>query len=357
MTEMTDWGASNRQDLYEFWLCDPFTMEETDALDVDASKSSISWDIDSDHIYSGTIAAMQPVTKDRLIRVRHTVKVGKDSRTDTIATMFVQSAPVKALYGSESRSAECYSTLLRLTNDKLDSDFSRPAGYNVVRAIRDLVEVVGGMVAVSDANDEFNSREFGKPIWFELGDNRMDVVRTIASWIDCEIGCDGDGTVTLSPAISPEDKPVAYRFVAGRNCVYVPGVESDDMGSDAANKVVAYYTDGTDTDRVVVELGEDSEFSFARCGRYQTDILEINSKCTHDALERKAKAHLFERSGERKFYIIKHVSIPGLKVGDVVEYENNSDFAEPVKDRCVIAQMDMESLSPGAMCATKIMTF
>ena len=357
MTGMTDWGASNRKDRFEFWLCDPFTLDEIERLDVDASKSSISWDMDSDPIYSGTIAAMQPVTRDRLIRVRHTVKVGKVSRTDTIATMFVQNAPVKALYGSESRSATCYSTLLRLTNDKLDSDFSRPAGYNVVQAIRDLVESVGGRVAVSDPNDDFNSREFGKPIWFELEENRMDVVRTIASWIDCEIGCDGDGVVTLSPAISPEDKHVAYRFMAGRNCVYVPGAESDDMGSEAANKIVAYYTDGTDTDRVVVELGEDSEFSFARCGRYQTDFLEINSKCTHDALERKAKAHLFEKSGERKFYIIEHVSIPGLKVGDVVEYENDSDFAEPVKERCVVAQMDMKSLTPGAKCVTKIRTF
>lgn len=368
---MIDWGASNRVDSFEFVLCDPFTLEElAEPIKVNASESSLSWDKDSGNLYSGTIAALTPVTKDRLIKVRHTVEADGEMRTDTLATMFVEAAPVKALYGCEVRSASCYSTLFRLTQDKLDSDFSRPR-YDpdnpddpravVVNAIRDLVEEVGGRLVVADPEAAFTKRTFGKPINFWLGDNRMEVVRTIAKWIDCEIGCDPDGNVTISEVIDPADKPSVYTFEAGRNCTYLPGADVDDNSAALVNKVVGYFSrkkadDGFPlTDRAVVELGDESEFSFARCGRYQTAVIKVDP-CSHETLVRKVKAHLRDNSGERRFYAIQHVSIPGLRVGDVVDYENDTDFAEPVKARCEIAQMDMDSMTPGALCTTKLRT-
>ena len=353
---MTDWGASNRVDSFEFILCDPFTLAELEPVEVSASESALSWDEDSDNLYSGSIAVLEPVSKDRLVRVRHTVNAGAETITETLATMFVHAVSNNALYGRENRGARCYSTLFRFTQDRLASDFHRAKGANVVEAIRDLVEEVGGKLIVSDIEAAFNGRTFGKPIWFELGANRMDVIRTIASWIDCEIGCDPDGNVTISEVVDPADKPSVYTFEAGRNCTYLPGANVEDNRDEIVNRVVAYYTDESGTDRAVVELGEDSAFSYARCGRYQTDIIKLTEPCTHDALDRKAKAHLRDRSGERRFYTIEHVSVPGLRVGDVVDYENDTDFAEPVKARCVVAQMDMRSLAPGAKCITKLKT-
>lgn len=353
---MTDWAASGRVDSFEFILCDPFTLAELEPVEVSASESSLSWDKDSDNLYSGSIAALAPVSKDRLVRVRHTVKVGAETLTETLATMFVYAASNKALYGRESHSARCYSTLFRFTQDKLDSDFSRSKGYNVVQAIRDLVKEVGGRLVITDPEAAFNERTFGKPIWFELGENRMDVIKTIASWIGCEIGCDPDGSVTVSEVVDPADKPSVYTFEAGRNCTYLPGTEVEDNRAEIVNRVVAYCTDEGGTERVVVELGEESPFSFARCGRYQTAVLRFTEPCDAETLRSKAKAYLNENSGERRFYTIQHVSIPGLRVGDVVDYENDTDFAEPVKVRCEVAQMNMRSLTPGALCTTKLRT-
>ena len=353
---MTDWGASNRIDSFEFVLCDPFTLAELEPVEVNASESALSWDIDSDNLYSGSIAALTPVSKDRLLRVRHTVKVGAETTTETLATMFVYAASGSALFGREKHSARCYSTLFRLTQDRLASDFSRAKDTNVVDAIRKLVEEVGGKLSVSDTEAAFVSRKFGKPIWFELGENRMDVIRTIASWIGCEVSCDPDGNVTISETVDPADKQSVYTFEAGRNCTYLPGANVEDNRTDIVNRVVAYCTDESGTERAVVELGEDSAFGFARCGRYQTAVLRFTEQMTSDELHKKASAYLRENSGERRFYTIEHVSIPNLRVGDVVDYENESDFKEPVKERCVVAQMNMRSLSPGAKCTTKLRT-
>ena len=352
---MTDWGASNRVDSFEFILCDPFTLAELEPIEVDAAKSALSWDKDSDNIYFGTISAARPIPKDRLVKVRHTVESDGERRTDTLATMFVQSSSNRALYGRERASARCYSTLFRLTSDRLAADFYHPAGDVIVDAIRELVEEVGGKLSVSNI-DTLAGRRFSELIWFELGENRMDVIRAIAKQIDCTVGCDGDGVVTLAPSMDPADKPTSYTFEAGRNCTYLPGVNVEDNRADIVNRVVAYYTTDDATDRVVVELGDESAFSFSRCGRYQTDILKLTDPCTHEVLEKKARAHLRDRSGERRFYTIEHVSVPGLRVGDVVEYENSTDFAEPLKVRCEVAQMDMRSLVPGAKCTTKLKT-
>ena len=353
---MTDWGASNRVDSFEFILCDPFTLAELEPVEVNASESSLSWDIDSDNRYSGSIAALEPLSKDRLVRVRHTVNVGGETITETLATMFVYGASGNALFGSEKHSTRCYSTLFRLTQDRLDSDFSRPKGGKVVNAIRQLVEEVGGTLIVDDPDLVFSNRTFGRPIWFELDENRFDVVRTIASWIDCEISCDGLGNVILSQTVPDEDKPVSYTFEAGRNCTYLSGVNVEDNRTDIVNRVVAYCTHDGGTNRVSVELGEDSQFSFVRCGRYQRAVIKFTEPMTDEELHKKALAHLHDNSGERKFYTIEHVSIPGLKVGDVVDYENNTDFAEPVKARCIVAQINMRSLTPGAKCTTKLKT-
>ena len=353
---MTDWGASNRVDSFEFILCDPFTLAELKPVEVSASESALSWDKDSDNIYSGSIAALEPLSKDRLVRVRHTVNADGETITETLATMFVHTATNKALFGREIHTARCYSTLFRLTQDRLASDFSRPKGGNVVDAIRQLVEEVGGKLLVSDQDNRFSNRTFGRSIWFELGENRFDVVRTIASWIGCEISCDPDGNVTLSEAVDPVDKPIVYTFEAGRNCVYLPGANVEDNRADTVNRVVAYCTDESGTERAVVELGEESAFGYARCGRYQTAVLRFTEPMTDEELRSKAKAYLRDNSGERRFYTIEHLSIPGLKVGDVVDYENNTDFAEPVKARCIVAQMNMRSITPGAKCTTKLKT-
>jgi hypothetical protein len=355
---MTDWGASNRKDEYQFFLCDPFTMSEEGEVAADAASSSLSWDMGSETVYSGTIALLEDVGRDKLIRVKRTVSTPMETVTETVATMFVRDVSKNALYGMEVITANCFSTLYRLTEDKLPSDFHRSKNdKTVVEAVKALVEGVGGKLVVDEGVD--TAKKFGRNIWFTLGDSRYMAASTIASWIGCKLTCDGNGNVVMSPKERPDTAPVKFDFEAGRNCVYVPGV-GDDMGQvGTANRVVAYFTrkkaddDFPLSDRVVVELGDECEFSYARCGRYQTAILKVDP-CSHADLEKQADDHLMEKSGEVRHYTIEHVSIPGLTVGDVVTYRNDTDFKAPVFARCQIEQMDVGSLSHASMCKTKL---
>ena len=361
---MTDWGRSNRTDRFEFCLCDPFSLNETGVVEADPSASSLTWGYYTDNLYSGTVtlANENPIKleKDRLVRVKHVVTADGVTDSRTIATMFVKDCPGSSKFGLTKYKANCYSTLYRYTQDVLTSDFSRKKGYNAVQAIRDIVEETGGKLRVLDGTD--TSRTFGNDVWLELGTTRMEALNTIAGWIDSQIACDAEGYVTIEPYLRPSEKPVKYTFEAGRNCTYLPGVEEEDNRADIVNRVVAYYTRESKkdddqyplTDRVCVELDAKSAFSYERCGRYQTEVIKLTEPCSHEDLEKKASTYLNENSGEIRHYTIEHVSIPGLTVGEVVDYENDTDYDEPVSARCMIVQMDMRSLTPGAKCTTKL---
>ena len=295
--------------------------------------------------------------------MKQTVEADGARTSCVLATMFVNSVATSAKFKRSATRASCYSTLWRFTQDVLISDFWRGRGYNVVQAIRDLVEGSGGRLRVLDGVN--TEKTFGNDIWFDLNMNQMEVLGTIAGWIGCQIGCDAHGYVTIYPYAGPSEKPVKYEFRAGENCTYLPGVAEEDNRTDIVNRVVAYYTreskdedDEEDqyplTDRAVVELGEENAFSFARCGRYQTKVIKVDDPCSTEALESRARTYLIENSGETRHYTIEHVSIPGLTVGDVVTYENDTDYARPVNVKCMVVQMDMRSLAPGAKCTTKL---
>ena len=359
---MTDWG-SNRKDRYEFVFCDPFTLKETGPVDVEPSSSAVAWDYYSDNVYSGSVTLIgqdsRGVGKDRLIRVKQVTEVaGEEPVASTLATMFVASCSGRMQFGMKQYKAKCHSTLYRFTQDSLINDYNLKKGANVVNALKYLVTVDGGKLRILDGVP--TSSVLAEDYLAELGRNRREVMAELAGKIDCMFGCDPEGYVTLEPIVDPAKKPVKYHFEAGANCTYVPGVDEEDNRADIVNRVVVYYTrekasDGYPlTDRVCVELGEESSFCFKRCGRYQTEVIKLTEPCSKADLKNKAQTYLRENSGEKRYYTIEHVSIPGLTVGDVVQYDNSTDFDEPVSVRAMIVGMDMRSLEEGALCTSKI---
>lgn len=361
---MTDWGKSNRVDRFEFVLCDPKTLAEVGKVDADPAASSLTWGYYTDNLYSGTItlAGTNPtkLSKDRLVRVRHIVEADGEVSSRNLATMFVKECAGTSKFKLQTYKASCYSTLYRFTQDVITQDLSRKKGYNLVKLIREVVEATGGKLRVLDGVNL--ERQIKRNIWFELGTNRMEILNTAAGWMNCQIGCDEDGYVTLYPYVKPSKKNVKYTFEAGRNCTYLPGVEEEDNRSDIVNRVLMYFSRESKekgdtlplTDRAVATLPEKYAFSYARCGRYQTTVVKLTEPCSHEDLVEKAETYLMENSGEIRHHIIEHVSIPDLTVGDVVLYENDTDYAEPVSDLCMVVQMDMKSLTPGAKCTTKL---
>lgn len=377
-----DWGRSGRRDAYSFHLVDPFTLQETgELLEADPYQSSITWGWETDNTYSGSIRTITSTTRDRLVRVRQSINVGGQSHSVTLGTFFIDETPTSALYGRVSRNLTAYSTMWRYTQDVLAKDFVRAKGYNVVQAIRDLVEEEGGLLLVEPGVN--TAKTFGNPIWQEIGQNKAAIIRKIASWIDCVVYSDADGYVVLAPYTAPEDKAVRYEFESGRNCVYVPGIEISDSSASAVNRVVAWWSrssipktarknaDGSyvkdDAGETVYDLDDDyglsdcvtvdlpyhHAFSFERVGRRRTYVMKLTEACSHADLEAKATAYLNENCGSTRYYEIEHVSVPEIAVGDVVRYVNPHDYSEPIDCKCLVTEISM-SLTPGGLCKTKL---
>lgn len=379
---MTDWGRSGRRDSFAFYLVDPFTLEETgETIQVDAPSSSITWGWDTENGYSGSFRAVNASNRDKLVRVKQTIVADGEERVVTLGTFFIDEAPASALYGRVSRDLSAYSTMWRFTEDVLARDFVRAKGYNVVTAIRDIVEIDGGQLLV---DPEVNaSRNFGRDIWFEVAQNRAETLRTIASWINCIMRPDPDGYIVLEPYRAPKDRAVKYEFEAGRNCVYVPGVQITDTSASAVNRVVAWWSrssipktarknadggyvkdeagntvyDYDDdyglSDYVYVDLPETHAFAYERIGRRRTYVMKLTEACSRAELTDRAQQYLNENCGSTRYFEIQHVSVPDVSAGDIVRYVNPHDYSEPIDCTCIVEEISM-TLSPGAPCKTKL---
>ena len=362
---MADWGASGRRDTYSFDLVDPFSLERVGSLDADPLECSLTWGYYTDNILSGTVSEVNDDFRlngaDTLVRVNHHVELPDGTEADEVlGTMFVDSVSRRSHDGVTRRSLSMYSTLWRLTQDYLPSDFARAKGRNVVDAIKNLVNTAGGRFSVS--HDAPTARTFGADIWFGIGENRMEVATTIAGWIDCEIGVNPNGWVTLSPYVDPADRSVAYTFEDGTNCVYKGGIDWESSRSDPINRVVAYWSRESDRDgdglglsqRCVVDLPESYQFSYKRCGRYRTEVLHESEPCTLAELRDRAWRHLMDNCGDVTWITVEHPRVPGLQVGDVVDYVNSVDDASRVSVRCMVEEMSIPKLGPGCMTQSKL---
>ena len=351
MSDVVDFGKSGRSDSYTFTYVNPFTLEETGAAEVEEGSSKLTFDYEGANILSGSITLLNQPSNNQMIRVKRVTTVDGASTFETLGTMFVDWTGEEALNGSVSRSVDCYSTLWRFTQDCLVQDFYRPKGYNVVQEIRELVEADGGRFMVMPGVD--TSRTHTMDICFPIETNRAEVLRTIAGWINCEIGVSPDGYITLSPYVEPRLRTVKHDFVDNQNCTYVPGVTVEDDKSGMYNRVVAYYSTKEATDRVMVDLPASHPFSYENIGRRVTYFYKVNDVASREDLTNAANTVLSQHSSSPRYFEIEHVGIPGLTVGDVVTYQNSHDYSEPIFATCQIVQMDM-TLGNGCMCKTKL---
>lgn len=358
---MTDWGASGRTDEYSAHVVDPFTLQETgETVDMVSGEGNVTWRYDSDSYVSATINLINSTASDRLLRIKHSITMPDGtSYGETLGTFFVDDCTEDDVHGSVNRSASCYSTLCRFTDDVLVTDFSRPAGTNIVDEVRYIVEVDGGRLKVGQGVN--TSQLHTVDVWFQIGTNRADVLRTIASWTSCELGVDDDGYVTWERYLPPESRAESYVFSDDSSCVYKAGMHVSDTLPDSINRVVAHYSrlskSDDDTlplsDSVIVELPSSHPYSYERIGRKKTYDYSFSSPVDHATLQSEAQRYLDEHSGGVTYIEIEHASIPGLRAGDVVRYINSLDGPERVDARCLVEEISMD-LVPGGMCSTKL---
>ena len=357
---MTDWGASGRRDSYEYRLVDPFTLQETgETVNTIEGESELSFNYYGDAIATGTIVTDKDTIDGKLVRVYHTAAVGGDEATEALGTFFADSSTATAKHHAVKRTHACYSTLYRHTEDSFVYDFARTAGTNIVGEMRDIVEADGGHLRTLPGLDA--GKRHTVDIWFEIGSNKGEALRTIAGWCGWELSVDPYGFVTVGNYVPPAQKAPAYEFLDDSGCVYSAGYDFSNTNADAVNRVLAYFSrsskqDGDElplSDSVFVDLPARNPFSYERIGRHRTYVLHVGDACSHDDLAAQAQRHLDENSGAYYSFQIEHAGIPGLRVGDVVRYVNRLDGSIDVDLVLQVAEMQME-LGPGCKCKTTL---
>lgn len=358
---MIDYGRS-RTDTYSCHMVNPFTLQETgEMLDIVDGEGSVDYGNDTDNGCSASLTVVGRGTYNQLVRIKHVVTFEDGSQdAETLGTFFVDGTSSTCSRGITTSKLQCYSTMYRLSQDVLETDFARPAGYNIVTEVQELAETDGGIVRVLSGVN--TGQKHTVDIWFDIGTNKKSVLDQIASWTNCELGVDDDGYLTWGPYVAPADRALTYTFVNGENCVYEPGMDLDDTRSDAVNRVVAHFSRESKqsddpyalSDSVVVDLADTEPYSYKVIGRHKTYDLDVSDPCSHDDLMAQALRYLDSHKGSNEYIQISHVGVPRLRAGNVVRYINYDDGDEPVDRICMVDQISMR-LGKLNMCDTKLL--
>lgn len=361
-----DWGASGRHDYYSFEAVDPFTLDAVEDLGAIPSECSVTYGAYTDNYSQATIVLADDEYRlhghDRMVRIRHTVELpGGFTYDEVLGTFFVDSAERKSLYGRVRNVLTCYSALWRLTQDSLAGEYVRKKGQTVLGGVEALITYPGGRMSASPQIDA--SRKHTQDVRFKPGENRAETIRTICGWCDWRLGVNDLGEVTVSPYVAASWKGASYEFDAGGNCIYLPGFDVTKTG-DICNRVVATWSreklpkesDGTYayglSQTAVVDVDPSNEFSFDRCGRWMTYVMDVGEPCSAEDLRKRAKEYLDEHDAATRYIEVEHAEVPGLRAGDVVVYENTTD--DDIRALCEVTQVEVGKLAPFCMCRSKL---
>lgn len=350
---MTDWGASGRRDTYWAELVDPFTLDATGELDIVDGSCDVTYGYYTDHVYSGKVATIGGWQPGSLVRLWHRVEVDGDTVEEPLATMFVDKRPVKSIFGRDDTDLDCYSVLYRFSKDCFTSTYTVKKGTQVSTAIKSLVESRWGKLTIDSRT---STRTLNKDVSYENGSVMLTALNDLAGQINAEIMPDGLGNLVLQPYQAPKDKPIAYTFDA-ENSTYIAGYSRDDGTGESYNRALVFYSVSSgspSTRRSVKDLPDTDPMSRQHIGMYKTIVSKLTDRVyTQAELDKLAQQLLDENKAGEDYIEIEHVGIPGLKVGDVVRYINDTDSPVPLDVNCIITEMNV-SLKPGCMTKTKM---
>lgn len=360
---MTDWAASGRRDTYRVKAVDPFTLQEICELDADLSSCTLTFGyyttnkaeaditlVNCSHVQEGLVC---------LVRVEHDVTLPDGTvESEVLGTFFVDKSPRNMKDDIEEKKLTCYSTMWRLSKDALDADFVRKSGTTCEGGIRSLIESVGGTLITSA---EVNSAKVHtKDVYFQCGLNRLEVLNEYCGWCNWQLNVDDYGRQVLTEYIPPSSRAVSFVFEDGVNCIYLPEMDETYTG-DVYNRVIARWSrenlpDNSDptyswglSGKYVANAPRESEFSFDRCGRYITAVLEINEPTASADLQAAAEQYLAEHSAATRYFVIQHVGVPHLRCGMTVDFIHGDEAFF-----CEVTQMEMYGLEPLNITETKL---
>lgn len=358
---MTDWAASGRRDSYELVAVDPFSLEETGAVDFEPSATSVTFAKDSETGASASIAvwadSWSMVGCNRLLRIKHTAVVGDEYRQETLGTFFVADPPAVERYGRWRQTLACYSTQLRYTGDVLGDDLSLKRGAKCVPAVVALAQGVGGKVAVGLRATE-NDAGLTSAVLFRVGDSLSETMQTLLALAGCRMRADDDGLTVIERDLDAAEVAPSHTFEDGSGGTCQDGAEWVYGDGDWYNRVVAMWSrealpspdDGLGYSmRSVADLDRGHAHSYESTGRRATYVLQLADACTASELAGRAQRALKGVADQPRYVTVDHVGVPGLRVRDTVVYRRGA-----ARYTCEVDQMEIAALGPLMMTKSKL---
>lgn len=355
---MVDWAEPFREDRWSAQLVDPFTLQVVGSVPIVAASCSVTSSADSSTGVTARIkladgADYRSGAKSYMLRLTDDISLPSGAEYgNVLGTFFVDGADGEGKYGSVKRALSCFGSLWRHDQDSLVGDFYRSANSSTVaQAIQAVVEADGGHLVVASGVD--TAKKFGNDIIFEMGTSKLEVIKTMASWIGCEVASGLDGSVVLRRALDSANLDPVYTFEAGKNCVYNPGITISSNRADIYNRVIYVYSSKDETARAVANLPATNQYSFDARGWHKTKVVKV-SEMPEGGVQAAADAELARLSVETNDIGITHAGVPTVHVGDVVRYVNELDYGAPLDVIAQVIEQDVQSCGLGCKTQSKL---
>lgn len=241
---------------------------------------------------------------------------------------FLPSTPIVTYKdGSQTWGVELLDRTSMIAEDFFAHTYSIPAGVNVVDRVWEILRSTGAAVGNPPPASSLPSgvaTTLTKGRTWEAGTNKLTIVNDIleaagymALWADAE------GAFRLSKSVAAKNRPVAYEFIDGENCIYRPEFTIEKDIYSIPNKVVMIGQGDSDTAAPVataLNLDRRSPSSFQNRGRWITDITRGVDAESQTELQAKANARLEQLTAAQGVVTIEHGPVPGLRVNQVVRF-------------------------------------
>lgn len=248
--------------------------------------------------------------------------------SETALGTFLPSTPISTYRdGSQTWGVELLDRTSMIAEDYFAQTYSTPDGVNVVDRVWEILRSTGAAVGNPPPASSLPSgvaTTLTKGRTWSAGTNKLTIINDLLEAAGyMALWADGEGAFRLSKSVAAKNRPVAYEFVDGDNCIYLPEFTVEKDIYSIPNKVVMIGQGDSDTAAPVAtatNLDRRSPSSYQNRGRWITDVSRGVDAESASELQAKANARLEQLTAAQSVVTIEHGPVPGLRVNQVVRF-------------------------------------
>ena len=343
-----NWLKQGRTDAFRYVLVEWPTFKElrelqgiTDCTITDNALTSLK--------SSGKLGyARKPDVGDHMVRVYSDSVLGGERKTVCHGTFFATTPSSTWTGAGETGTAEMFSVLWVLQQNKVQGSFTAAKGTNAVKLATQLARGYGNNLKVAATPSD---RKVKTSHTWDAGTTFLEIVNWLLDFAGYEeADVDAYGNVLMRPYVAPARKSAVATFSDARDSVSEPSFSRELDAYEVPNKVVCICSNADEKPMVAKAVNADPNSPYSTVSRKKTivrveKVSDIESKA---ALQRKARNLLAESTSVVESIEVSHSYQP-FRVGDAVQM----DYESAGYSRKLVAVSCEKKMVPGIRCKTK----